>query len=301
MPNDFSVNNNSSATGILANLSFVQNEISTSYSQLSSGNRINSAADDPAGYAISQQMTEQVGGLNQSTQNAQNGVSLIQTATGAMNQTEQILQTLNTLANEAANGTQNSNDLSNLQDEVNQLLQQINTTAADTQFNNINLVGTSAAANIAVGTSYAAGSYVSLNSSITLQIGANAGQTINFSLTDVSTAALGISSINLTNFLSGSSLQSSVVSSTINEIQSAITSLSASQATLGAVQDELNYTVSNLQNSSQNLQNAEATITNTNMAQAYTQFSQQQVVEQVGLAMLGQAQQQPAAILKLLS
>jgi len=301
MPNDFSVNNNSSASGILANLSFVQNEISTSYSQLSSGNRINSAADDPAGYAISQQMTEQVGGLNQSTQNAQNGVSLIQTATGAMNQTEQILQTLSTLANEAANGTQNSNDLSNLQDEVNQLLQQINVTAADTQFNNINLVGTSAASNITVGTSYASGSYVSLSASITLQIGANAGQTINFSLTDVSTAALGISSIDLTKFLSGSSLQSSVVSSTITEIQNAITSLSSAQATLGAVQDELNYTVSNLQNSSQNLQNAEATITNTNMAQAYTQFSQQQVVEQVGLAMLGQAQQQPAAILKLLS
>lgn len=298
---DFSVNNNSAAAGILSNLSFVQNEVSNSYSQLSSGNRINSAANDPAGYAISQQMMEQVNGLNQATQNAQNGVSLIQTATGAMNQVESILQTLNTLVNEGANGTQNSSDLSNLQKEVNQLLAQVNNTAANSQFNNINLVGTSNASTITVGTSYGTETYTQLSSSITLQIGANSGQTINFSLQDVSTEGLGISSLNLNNFLTTSgSLASTSIQTAMNEIQTAISSLSSYQATLGAVQDELNYTISNLQSSSQNLQNAESTITNTNMASAYTNFTQQQVVQQVGLAMLGQAQQQPAAILKLL-
>jgi len=298
---DFSVNNNSAAAGILSNLSFVQNEVSNSYSQLSSGNRINSAANDPAGYAISQQMMEQVNGLNQATQNAQNGVSLIGTATSAMSQVESILQTLNTLVNEGANGTQNSSDLSNLQKEVNQLLQQVNNTAANSQFNNINLVGTSNASAITVGTSYGTETYTQLSTSITLQIGANSGQTINFSMQDISTEGLGISSLNLNNFLTTSGvLASTSIQTAMNEIQTAISSLSSYQATLGAVQDELNYTISNLQSSSQNLQNAESTITNTNMASAYTSFTQQQVVQQVGLAMLGQAQQQPAAILKLL-
>lgn len=268
----FSVNNNSAASGILANLSFVQNEINTSYSQLSSGNRINSAANDPAGYAIAQQMTEQVNGLNQATQNAQQGVSLIQTATGGMNQVANILQTLNTLANEAANSTQSSNSQTNLQTEVTQLLAQITSTATNTQYNTTNLLDGTA--------------------NITLQVGTAASQTLNFAISSVSTGALNITGISVASV--------TFAEAAITSIQSAITTLSTDQAKLGSYQDQLNYTISNLQNSSLNLQNAEATITNTNMAQAYTQFSQQQVVQQVGLAMLGQAQQQPAAILKLL-
>lgn len=276
----FSVNNNASASEILANLGYVQNQVQTSYAQLSSGNKINSAADDPAGYAISQQMQSQVNGLNTATQNAQTGVSLIQTATGAMNQVEGILQTMNTLATEAANGTQNSADLSNLQQEMNSLVSQINTTSSNTQFNSITLLD---------------GSHNSAVSAITLQVGAQGTTSFQlaFTIAGISASSLfGSSAVTITS--------QSFAQAAMTIIQGAITSLSAYQASLGAVQDQLGYTISNLQNSSQNLQNAQATITNTNMATAYTQFTQQQVVEQVGLAMLGQAQQQPAAILKLL-
>ncbi len=274
----FSVNNNASASNILNNLNYVQNELNTSYAQLSSGNRINSAANDPAGYAISQQMTSQVNGLNQATQNAQNGVSLVQTATGAMNQVESILQTMNTLAVEAANGTQTSSDLANLQTEFTSLQNQISTISTTTQFNGMTLLH---------------GTYAT--SPMILQIGAQNGQSLQFTIPTVNNTSLNIGTSSIS-IATQASAQVAIAS-----VQSAISQLSGYQASLGAIQDQLNYTISNLQNSSQNLQNAESTITNTNMATAYTQFSQEQVLQQVGLAMLGQAQQQPAAILKLLS
>ncbi|MHB1627062.1 MAG: flagellin N-terminal helical domain-containing protein [Bacilli bacterium] len=279
MSTAFSINNNSAASDILANLNYVQNQINTSYAQLSSGNRITSAASDPAGYAISQQMTSQVNGLNQATQNAQNGISLIQTASGAMNQVETILQTMNTLAVEAANGTQSSSDLSNLQQEMTALTTQISSIGNQTQFNGIKVL---------------AGSLVA-SSGITFQVGAQQGQVLTLTVATISASALGVSISNIS-ISSQASAQAA-----ISVIQSAITSLSAYQANIGAVQDQLNYTVSNLQNSAQNLQNAAAAITNTNMASAYTQFTQQQVLSQVGLSILSQAQQQPGAILKLLS
>jgi flagellin len=274
---NFSVNTNSAASNILQNLYYVQNQVNTSYSQLSSGNRINTAADDPAGYAISQQMQQNVNGLNTAVQNSQNGISMIQTASGAMQQVGSILQTLNTLAVEAANGTQNSADLNNLQTEWTDLTAQISTINANTQFNTISLFS---------------GNAISATG-LTLQVGASNGQVLNFSTSSLSLGALGIAS-------SGISTQAAAEAA-ISAIGGAISSLNNYEANLGSVQDQLNYTVSNLQNASTNLQNAEGTITNTNMAQAYTTFTQDQVLTQVGTAMLSQAQQQPAAILKLLS
>lgn len=278
MSMSFSINNNSAASGILANLNNVQNELNSSYAQLSSGSRINSAADDPAGYAISQQMQSQVNGLNQAVQNAQNGISLIQTASGAMNQVEGILQTMNTLAVEAANGTENQADLQNLQQEMNALATQINNISSQTQFNTMTLLDGSLA-----------------TTGITFQIGAQAGQTLT----------LTIANINITGLFGGGttidiSSTSTAAQAAIASIQNAITTLSAYQANVGAVQDQLNYTLTNLENTTNNLQSAESTITDTNMAQAYTQFSQQQVLSQVGISMLSQAQQQPSMILKLL-
>ena len=273
---NFSVNTNTAASNILQNLYYVQNQVNTSYSQLSSGNRINNAADDPAGYAISQQMQQNVNGLNTAVQNSQNGISLIQTASGAMQQVGSILQTLNTLAVEAANGTQNSADLTNLQTEWTSLTNQISTINANTQFNTINLFSGSAL------------------TAITLQVGSSANQTLVFSTNSISLGALGIGSTY------GISTQAAAETA-ISQVAGAISSLNNFEAQLGSVQDQLNYTVSNLQNASTNLSNAEGTITNTNMAQAYTTFTQDQVLTQVGTAMLSQAQQQPAAILKLLS
>ncbi|KRW90854.1 flagellin [Alicyclobacillus tengchongensis] len=274
---DFSGNNNASASSILSNLSAVNNALNTSYTQLSTGNKINSAADDPAGYAIAQQMTAQVNALNQSVQNAQNGISMLQTASGAMNQVNNILQTMNTLAVEAANGTENSTDLSNLNQEMAALQNQINNIASQTKFNTMTLLDGSLA-----------------TSGVTFQINTDGTTNSQLSITiaSVTVGALFGGTINITS--------QTLAQQAITSIQNAITSLSAYQANVGAVEDQLNYTVSNLQNTAENLQNAQSTITNTDMAQAYTQFSQQQVLQQVGLAMLSQADQQPDAILKLL-
>ncbi|RIV20815.1 flagellin [Alicyclobacillaceae bacterium I2511] len=280
----FNVNNNASASNILSNLNYVQNQLNQSYQQLSSGNRVNSAADDPAGYAISQQMQSQINGLNQATQNAQTGISLTQTASGAMNQVESILQTMNTLAVEAGNGTQNSNDLSNLNQEFSALSNQIDMIGQNTQYNNMYLLTGSSSSSTFAGS----GSVVAFM----LQVGAQNGQTLTVSIMGISSTALGIN---------GASISSqAAATAAIASIQAAITSLSSWQAQIGSSQDQLNYTVSNLQNAAENLQNAQATITNTNMAQEYTLFSQQQVLNQVGVAMLSQAQQQPTAVLKLL-
>ncbi|EJY54908.1 flagellin domain-containing protein [Alicyclobacillus hesperidum URH17-3-68] len=274
---DFSVNNNASASSILSNLSAVNNALNTSYTQLSTGNKINSAADDPAGYAIAQQMTAQVNALNQSVQNAQNGISMLQTASGAMNQINNILQTMNTLAVEAANGTENSTDLSNLNQEMQALQNQINNITSQTKFNTMTLLDGSLA-----------------TSGVTFQINTDGTSNSQLNIT--------IASVNVASLLGGTIVITSqtLAQQAITSIQNAITSLSAYQANVGAVEDQLNYTVSNLQNTAENLQNAQSTITNTDMAQAYTQFSQQQVLQQVGLAMLSQADQQPDAILKLL-
>ncbi|MBF8378068.1 flagellin [Alicyclobacillus mali] len=281
---NFSVNNNASAASILSNLQYVNNQINTSYQQLSTGNRINSAADDPAGYAISQQMTSQVNALNQAIQNAQNGISMLQTASGAMNQITSILQTMNTLAVEAANGTENSTDLQNLDQEFVALQKQINNIASQTKFNTMTLLD---------------GSFASTG--IIFQINTDSTSNSELSVT--------IADVQISSLFTGVSLGSdgylhitsqAAATAAISVVQAAITSLSAYQANIGAVQDQLNYTVSNLQNTANNLQNADSTITNTDMAQAYTQFSQEQVLQQVGLAMLSQADQQPDAILKLL-
>lgn len=283
---NFSVNNNSAASNILQNLYYVQNQVNTSYAQLSSGNRINTAADDPAGFAISQQMQQNVNGLNTAVQNAQNGISLIQTATGAMQQVGNILQTLNTLAVEAANGTQNSADLNNLQQEWTQLTSQMDNITNQTQFNNIYLFTAKDATGASVSNSLGGG--------VTLQIGANYSQTINFSTNKIDATDLGLTSS------VGISSQTSAQTA-ISVVASAISQLTNYEAQLGAYQNQLNYTISNLQSTATNLQNAQSTMTNTNMAQAYTTFTQEQVLTQVGTAMLSQAQQQPAAILKLLS
>ena len=282
----FSVNNNASASNILQNMYYVQNQINSSYQQLSSGNQINSAADNPAGFAISQAMQQNVNGLNAAVQNAQNGISMIQTATGAMQQVGDILQTMNTLAVEASNGTQNSADLQNLQLEWTQLSAQIDNISNQTQFNNIYLFTGNNGQNI-----------TALSTNITLQIGANYSQTITFSTSDISSIALGVSASGCTVGISTQNLAEAAISA----VSSAISALSNYEAKLGSIQDELNYTISNLESTATNLQNANATLTNTNMAQAYTTFTQEQVLSQVGTAMLSQAQQQPASILKLLS
>jgi flagellin len=167
------VNTNVAALNAWQNLDNTQTQMNNTLQQLSSGYRINTAANDPAGLAISQQMQSQINGMNQAYQNAQSGITLLQTADGAMGQIQNILQSMYSLASEAATGTENSTDLSALQQEMNQYAQEITQIANTTQFNNLNLLG---------------GAFQSQQ----IQIGANYGQTLTMSVDAVDAASLGI-------------------------------------------------------------------------------------------------------------
>ena len=174
---NFSINYNSQAQSILSNLNSVEQNVSNSYAQLSTGNRINSASNDPAGYAISQQMQSQVNGLNQSTQNSQDMISLLQTATGAQNQVESILQTMSNLATESSSAGLTYSDRANLQLEMNSLAQQINSITNQTQYNGINLL---------------TGQYGAGQTALTAQIGANQGQTLTFNIGASDAQTIGV-------------------------------------------------------------------------------------------------------------
>ncbi len=167
------VNTNVAALNAWQNLDNTQSQMNNTLQQLSSGYRINTAANDPAGLAISQQMQSQINGMNQAYQNAQSGITLLQTADGAMGQVQNILQSMYSLASEAATGTENSTDLSALQQEMNQYAQEITQIANTTQFNNLNILG---------------GTFTNQQ----IQIGANAGQSLTMSVAAVDAYSLGV-------------------------------------------------------------------------------------------------------------
>ena len=179
------VNTNVAALNAWQNLDNTQSQMNNTLQQLSSGYRINTAANDPAGLAISQQMQSQINGMNQAYQNAQSGITLLQTADGAMGQVQNILQSMYSLASEAATGTENSNDLSALQQEMNQYAQEITQIANTTQFNNLNLLG-------------------GVFNNQQIQIGANYGQTLTMSINAVDAYSLGVAGEGVTSPTVGS-------------------------------------------------------------------------------------------------
>jgi flagellin len=171
------VNTNVAAMNAWLNLENTQTQMTGTLQQLSSGYRINTAANDPAGLAISQQMQSEIDGLKQAYSNAQSGVSLLQTADGGLGQIQNILQSMRSLASEAATSTMNSTDTANLQTEMNQYAKEITQIANTTQFNNINLLG---------------GAFGSANNPEQIQIGANQGQTLGITLGAADAYTLGI-------------------------------------------------------------------------------------------------------------
>jgi flagellin len=259
------VNTNISAIEAANNLNTTETALESSTEQLSSGLRINSAADDAAGLTISENLTGQINGVDQANRNAQDGVSLVQTASGALTQVQQMLQRIRELAVQYGNGTLNSTDQTAIQTEVNQLLSEIEQIGQTAQFNGIDVLNSA--------------------STITFQVGANDGETIT-----VSTVSLGssIGTISLG------------TSTTLSTIDAAINSVSGVDSTFGAVQDRLQYTMANLSTYEQNLTSANSTIMDVDMASAMTNFTSEQVLQQAGTAMLSQAQKLPDAVLSLL-
>ena len=242
--------------------------------KLSSGYRINRAADDAAGLAISEKMRRQIRGLTQASFNAQDGISLVQTAEGALNEVHDMLQRMNELANKAANGTLTTADRSYIQQEVKALQSEINRTANDTKFNELELLSGS--------TSYS------------LQVGADQNQTITVTLKKMTASGLGVASDKV-KVGSQSSAQTA-----IQNIKDGISKLSSMRADLGAVQNRLEHTVKNLDNVVENTQAAESQIRDTDMAKEMVKYSNNNILAQAGQSMLAQANQSNQGVLSLL-
>lgn len=282
------INHNISALNTYRQLSFNNANGAKSLEKLSSGYRINRAGDDAAGLAISEKMRGQIRGLNQAQRNAQDGISLIQTAEGALTETHAILQRMRELVVQAGNGTNATEDVTAIQDEIGALIEEIDGIGDRTQFNGKTLLdGTYTAA--------------SGGEAITLQIGANTGQTLTLNIESMKAADLGatglaMSSIDVTAFAtSGTSFDEQLAS-----IDKAIEQVSSQRSALGALQNRLEHTINNLGAASENLTAAESRIRDVDMAQEMMEFTKNNILTQAAQSMLAQAIQVPQSVLQLL-
>lgn len=266
------VQHNLSAANTNRQLGITTNGLQKSTEKLSSGYKINRAADDAAGLSISEKMRNQIRGLNKASDNAQDGISLVQTAEGALNEVHSMLQRMSELAVQAANDTNQTVDKNALEAEVTQLQTEIRRVGSTTQFNKMNILD---------------GTFTAKN----LQVGANANQTISVSIS----ALTGVTNEALGTHVSGAAAQSAITS-----IQSSITKLSTLRSKLGAIQNRLEHTVANLDNISENTQSAESRIRDTDMAEEMVQYSKNNILQQAGQSMLAQANQANQGVLSLL-
>ena len=251
--------------------------------KLSSGYKINRAADDAAGLTISEKMRSQIRGLTQASTNAQDGVSCVQTAEGALSEVHAMLQRMNELAVKSANGTNTSADRVAIQKEVAALICEIDRVKESTQFNTLPLLD---------------GTF-SANAKITIQVGAAniSTQRIQIQIDNISTTKLGDENLKIKN-ISLSTL--SGARSAISAITSAIAKISDIRSALGAVQNRLEHTIANLDNIVENTTAAESEIRDTDMAETMVEYSKNNILAQAGQSMLAQANQSTQGVLSLL-
>ncbi|HEY1531686.1 MAG TPA: flagellin [Galbitalea sp.] len=272
-----SITNNIAALNAYQNLTDVQNKLTSSIAKLSSGNAITSAGDNAAGLAISTGLTSQVNGLNQAATNAQSGLDVVQTASGALTQVTSMLQRLRDLAVQAANDSNSTASRADIQTEATQITDELTRVSSSTNYNGTNLIDGSAAA-------------------LTFQVGANAGAsneiTVDLSSIDVGTIA--------TTLASNSYADNAGAQASITAIDTALTTVSTAQATLGATENRFNDTIASVNVASQNLNSASSEITSTDMAKEMVMFTGQQVQAQAATAILAQANQLTQGVLKLL-
>lgn len=272
------VQHNLTAANTNRQLGITTSGLQKSTEKLSSGYKINRAADDAAGLSISEKMRNQIRGLNKASDNAQDGISLVQTAEGALNEVHSMLQRMSELSVQAANGTNDTTDRSSINDEIQQLKTEIQRVGSTTQFNKMNILD---------------GTF-SAGANKLLQVGANANQTIQID-------------INALQSVVGSSLKADLKTETatnaqsaIGVVQNSIEKLSKLRSKLGAVQNRLEHTVANLDNISENTQSSESRIRDTDMAEEMVQYSKNNILQQAGQSMLAQANQANQGVLSLL-
>ena len=247
--------------------------------KLSSGYKVNRAADDAAGLAISEKMRRQIRGLTQASLNAQDGISAVQTAEGALNEVHDMLQRMNELAVKAANGTNQSEDQSYIQSEVDALIDEINRVAETTSFNEKMLLN---------------GSW---SGGVDLQVGSEGttGNRISVSIKSMDAAGISVDTLKNNGVTSQSDAQAS-----ISVIKSAMTAISKQRSDLGAIQNRLEHTINNLDNVVENTTAAESQIRDTDMATEMVKYSNNNILTQAGQAMLAQANQSNQGVLSLL-
>ena len=272
------VQHNLTAANTNRQLGITTNGLQKSTEKLSSGYKINRAADDAAGLSISEKMRNQIRGLNKASDNAQDGISLVQTAEGALNEVHSMLQRMSELAVQASNGTNATQDRTALDNEVQQLKTEIERVGTTTQFNKMDIL---------------TGDFSS-NNEKTLQVGANQDQVITIAISAL-TSTVGSALDARVKVGTASAAQSS-----ITIIQNSITNLSALRSKLGALQNRLEHTVANLDNISENTQSAESRIRDTDMAEEMVQYSKNNILQQAGQSMLAQANQANQGVLSLL-
>ncbi len=258
-------------------LASTNTQLSRTMERLSSGLRINRAADDAAGLAVSEEMRSQIRGMNVASRNAQDGVSMVQVADGALGGVNDMLQRIRDLSVQAANGTLTDQQRSNLDQEVQSIVAEMSRVAADTEFNGVKILS---------------GSVATAANAVTLQVGANGSQVIAFTIGTMSAADLGISGIAIGTAASATEA--------IASVDAAIRQVNASRAAMGAIQNRLEQTISRLDLTSENLQAAESRVRDADMATEMIDFTRNQILQQSGTAMLAQANQAPQTILRLL-
>ncbi len=254
-------------------LGLTQSTVAKSTEKLSSGYRVNRAADDAAGLAISEKMRRQIRGLTQASRNAQDGISMVQTAEGALNEVHDMLQRMNELAVQASNGTNvASTDKTYINLEVSQLIKEIDDVAKNTTFNGLSLL--------------------SATKTITLQVGSEKGHTLAISLEKLTSSGLGVSGVNVST--------STGATGAISTIKNAIDKLNKQRAKLGAYQNRLEHKIANLDNVVENTTAAESQIRDTDMATEMVKYSNANILQQAGQSMLAQSNQSNQGVLSLL-
>ncbi len=247
-------------------------DLNKTLEQLSSGLRINRAADDAAGLAIAEGFRSQVLGTGVAQRNVQDGISLVQTAEGALSETTNILQRMRELAVQAANGTQSGNNRLAIQGEINQLIEQITSIAEDTEFNGVAVLNTT--------------------SGIIIQAGIYSGQTLTLSMSSATAAALGVSNLSVVSM--------TLAASAISVIDEALKTVNTMRANLGAYQNRLEFTMNTLAIQQENASSAESAIRDADIAQVTIRFTRNQILVNAGTSVLAQANVVPQTALQLL-
>jgi flagellin len=268
------IQHNISAVNAYRNLNNNTTALNKNLEKLSSGYRINRAADDAAGLAISESMRSKIAGLDQSVNNANDGIGLIQTTEGALSETHSMLQRLTTLATQAANGTYNTTSRNNIQAEVNELAAEISRIATSTSYNGFKMID---------GTK---------TSSIQLQIGPTGSEILSIARSGMTAAKLSVNSLKMDSV--------SNANTAIGKISAAINKVSAYRAKLGAKQNRLEHTINNLKVTSENVTSAESRIRDTDMASEMAAYTKNNVLVQAATSMLAQANQSGSSVLSLL-